>query len=103
MKKYKHYFAQLLGTREGWPQNMTAEEEKIMAAHFEYLKNLVKQGRVLMAGPVFDPVFGLVILQVEGEELARELMDNEPSVTGGIHTYTLSEMRVSLMADNFAR
>ncbi len=98
MKEYKDYFVQLLGTREDWPNNMTAAEEETMAEHFVYLKELVEQGRVLMAGPVFDPVFGLVILRSESEEEARKLMENEPSVAGGIHTYTISEMRVSLLA-----
>ena len=100
MNDFKHYFVQLLGTREGWPQKMTAAEEEIMAEHFVYLKELVGRGQVLMAGPVFDPVFGLVVLRTESEEEARRLMEKEPSVAGGIHTYTLSEMRVSLMADH---
>jgi uncharacterized protein YciI len=98
MDKHKHYFVRLLGTREDWPKNMTAAEEEIMGEHFVYLKELVEKGRVLMAGPVFDPVFGLVILRTQSEKEARKLMDNEPSVAGGIHTYTISEMRVSLLA-----
>lgn len=103
MKELKYYFVRLLGIRENWPDGMTSEEEKTMGAHFEYLKKLVEQGRVLMAGPVFDPVFGLVVLQTENEQEAREIMDNEPSVVGGIHTYTISEMRVSLMAAHMDR
>ena len=77
---------------------MTAEEERIMSEHFNYLKDLVGRGKVLMAGPVFGPVFGLVILRTASEEEAIRLMKNEPSVARGVHTYTISEMRVSLMA-----
>lgn len=69
-----------------------------MDGHFEYLKRLVAGRKVLLAGPCFDPMFGLIILETENEEEARAIMDNEPSVAGGLHTYRLHPMRVSLMA-----
>ena len=93
-----HYLVRLLGTREGWPENMTAEEERIMSEHFEYLKKLTAEGRVLMAGPVFDYKFGLIVLEVESESELEEIMKAEPSVVQGVHTYDKSLMRVSLMA-----
>lgn len=99
MSQPKHYFVQLLGTREGWPENMTPEEEKVMTDHFYYLKDLVKKKKVYLAGPVFDPVFGLIILSVDSEAEARELMDKEPSVAAGVHTYEMHEMRASLLVD----
>lgn len=95
----QHYFVQLLGTREGWPEDMTPEEEKIMSEHFEYLKKLVAKKKVYMAGPVFDAKFGLIVLAVTSEAEAREIMDKEPSVKAGVHTYTLSTMRASLLVD----
>ena len=97
MSEVKEYFVRLLGSREGWPSDMTAEEQRIMSEHFEYLKDLVKEKKVLMAGPCFDPVFGLIILRVSSREEAVAIMDNEPSVKQGVHTYDLNEMKVSLM------
>ena len=99
VSEVKEYFVRLLGTREGWPNDMTAEEQRIMSEHFEYLKDLVDKKKVLMAGPCFDPVFGLIVLRVDSREEAVSIMDNEPSVKQGVHTYDLNEMRVSLMAD----
>jgi uncharacterized protein YndB with AHSA1/START domain/uncharacterized protein YciI len=94
----KHFFVRLQGTRPGWPEGMTEAEERIMEAHFVYLRTLTWQGKCLLAGPVFgDPVFGLVVLQVADEAEARALMDAEPSVTSGVHTYTLSPMSASLL------
>jgi uncharacterized protein YciI len=94
------YFVRLLGTRPGWPDNMTAIEEKIMAEHFEFLKRLTESGKVLMAGPCFaKPPFGLIILNVADEAEARSIMDVEPSVTGGVHTYDMAPLRVALMAE----
>ncbi|MDD4053202.1 MAG: YciI family protein [candidate division Zixibacteria bacterium] len=99
MAGLRHFFVELLGTRPDWPENMTAEEEQVMDVHFDYLKRLVAERKVLLAGPCFDPVFGLIILQTETDEEAVAIMDHEPSVTGGLHTYRLHPMRVSLMAD----
>ena len=95
-KKYD-YFVKLLGTRPGWPEKMTPDEERIMDDHFAYLKDLSARGKVLMAGPCFEPVFGLIILRTDSEQEAVDLMDSEPSVMHGVHTYELHPMRVSLM------
>ncbi len=94
----KQYLARLLGTRPDWPNDMTSNEERIMGEHFVYLRDLTLKKKVLMAGPHFQPVFGLIILQVADEAEARQIMNSEPSVTQGVHTYELSEMRVSLFA-----
>lgn len=98
-----HFFAQLKGTRPGWPEEMTADEERIMGEHFVYLKELVAKKKVIAAGPVFNPVFGLVILQVASETEARDIMDREPSVLAGVHTYELSPMVLSLLASHVAQ
>ncbi|MCP4581923.1 MAG: hypothetical protein GY839_09905 [candidate division Zixibacteria bacterium] len=96
----QHYFVKLLATRDGFAENMTAEEERIMEEHFAYLKELVAKKKVLLAGPVFNSVFGMVILEVYSEAEALEIMSKEPSVTQGVLTYKMSPMRASLMADN---
>lgn len=100
MSQPKHYFVKLIGTRPNWPDNMTADEEKIMSAHFMYLKKLVHDRKVITAGPVFDPIFGLIILQVESKDEALEIMSKEPSVVGGLHTYEMAAMRLSLLCEN---
>jgi len=93
----KYYFVELLGTREGWPEIMTEKEQQVMAEHFEYLKSLTAQSKVLMAGPVFGK-FGLIILKVYSEDEARQIMADEPSVKQGVHKYTMTPMIASLMA-----
>ena len=100
MEKKLHYFIRLLGKRPGWPEDMTPAEEEIMAEHFEYLKKLVAEKRVVMAGPVWKPTFGLMILRVDSEAEARDIMRNEPSVSKGLHTYEMQPMILSLLMDN---
>lgn len=94
-----HYFVQLLGTRADWPDNMTIDEENIMQEHFLYLQDLVKRKKVIAAGPVTGDAFGLVLLQVASEDEARTIMENEPSIIGGVHTYKIQPMVLSLLAD----
>jgi uncharacterized protein YndB with AHSA1/START domain/uncharacterized protein YciI len=104
MAQPMHFLVQLNGTREGWPEDMSEREARIMGEHFVYLQNLMHEGKVLLAGPVMDPVWGLVALEVESEREARDIMDAEPSVAGGVHTYTLHPFSASLLSgrDRFA-
>lgn len=91
------YIVFLKGTRDGWPNNMTGDEEKIMEAHFVYLQNLMHEGKLLLAGPSLDLLRGIVVLQVADEAEARRIMDSEPSVVGGVHTYELHKFVASLL------
>ncbi len=100
MDKKQHYFVKLLGKRPGWPEDMTPEEEEIMGKHFDYLKDLVAKKRVVLAGPVVNPTFGLIILRVESEAEARDIMKSEPSVSKGLHNFEMQPMILSLLMDN---
>lgn len=98
-EKKQQYMVRLLGTRDGWPENMSAEEQKIMEEHYQYLKDLTIKKKVIMAGPVFDPVFGLIVFNTMPRNELQAIMDKEPSVAGGVHTYEISPMRVSLLVN----
>ena len=89
--KTQHYFIELHGTRDGWPDNMTPAEQQVMTEHYLYLRDLAVKGKVLMAGPVFGN-FGMIVLAVYSEAEAKEIMAQEPSVTKGVHTYTMGVM-----------
>ncbi len=99
MERPEQYLVELIGTRPTWPDDVTPEELKIMSKHFQYLKRLTHDKKVITAGPVFDFKFGLIILQVASEQEAHEIMDTEPSVVAGLHTYKMSKMNVSLLCD----
>ena len=91
------YIVYLKGTRETWPDDMTADEEEIMGKHFVYLQNLMYEGKMLLAGPSQGLKVGLVVLNVADEAEARRIMDVEPSVAGGVHTYELYPFVASLL------
>jgi len=94
----QYFLVELHGKRPGWPGDMTEAEGAIMSEHFAYLKALTAKGTVLCAGPVNEQ-WGLIILKVASEAEARAIMDSEPSVAKGLHTYKLAPMTVSLLAD----
>jgi uncharacterized protein YndB with AHSA1/START domain/uncharacterized protein YciI len=91
-----NFIVQLHGTRPDWPENLTEHEERVMQEHYSWLVNLMHERRMLLAGPT-DGLYGLIVLEVEHEEEARQLMEREPSVVAGVHAYTLHPFVASLL------
>ena len=82
--------------------NWTDQENKIVQNHFEELQRLQKIGKLILAGRTLDmdsSGFGIVILEVDSEEEARMLMENDPAVKEGIMTATLFPYRVALIRE----
>ncbi|GAB4318610.1 MAG: hypothetical protein Kow0074_07900 [Candidatus Zixiibacteriota bacterium] len=92
-----HFIAHLKGTRASWPDDMTQSEDSVMTEHFVYLQSLMYDRKVLLAGPSMGLRAGIVVLQVSDEGEARAIMDKDPSVVAGLHTYELYDFRASLL------
>ena len=75
----------------------TPLEEEVMEAHFQYLKQAVKEGAVLLAGPCLDETFGVVVLTAESEDEARDFMLRDPAVKSNVMMAELHPMKISLM------
>lgn len=93
----QQFFVRLIPPRNDWPESMTPAEQAAMSDHFEYLKKLTSEGKVLIAGPCFKPTFGVAVLETESEAEAREIMQNDPSVVRQINTFEIQPMRVALL------
>jgi len=90
----KKYFALYLNpSRPNFAQTMTDEERNIMLRHIEYWKGYLKQGIMLVFGPVMDPkeVYGLGIVAVDDETQLAHLIENDPA--SKINTYEYFPMR----------
>ncbi|WP_114939036.1 YciI family protein [Mucilaginibacter endophyticus] len=87
----KHYVIKLTGKRPTFPNDMTEDERIIMQAHSEYLKGKMKEGLVLIFGPVFDPkgVYGLGIVVVDDETQVQEIIANDPATALGTYEVAL--------------
>jgi uncharacterized protein YciI len=82
----KHFYAVIKPYRKDFILNPTEKETAIMESHFLYLKNLLENNKLYLAGPTLiesDP-FGLIILETETEEEAKELLRKDPSIKSGI-------------------
>jgi len=78
----------------------TEAEKTIVQIHFERLQSLQEEGKVILAGRTLnmDPTgFGLVILEVDSEEEARQLMKQDPTVKEGMMTAQLFPYRVAVL------
>ncbi len=78
--------------------DMQPEDEAAMGAHFEYLKQALADGILLLAGPMLDQTFGVGLLRVESEAEAQAFIQNDPSVKAGVQRPELHPMRLSLWA-----
>ena len=72
-------------------------KEKI-AEHFEYLRSLLKDGILTMAGRFSEVLIGLVMIEAESRESALEIMKNDPAVKAGIFHAELYPWSIALQA-----
>lgn len=78
----------------------TEQESAIISQHFNYLKDFLDRGVVLLAGRTLntdESSFGIVIFEAGSEEAAQALVDNDPAVSQGVMRAELFPYRVALM------
>jgi uncharacterized protein YciI len=94
------YIYVLKPTRLGMLIESTPEEDEIVGRHFDHLKALNEQGVMILVGRTLntdDTTFGIVIFEAEDESAARQIMESDPAVIGGVMTAALYPYRVALM------
>jgi uncharacterized protein YciI len=82
----------------------TEHEAAILDEHFAYLKDLVEQGALLLAGRTLnaDPsTFGIAVLVAGSGDDARRIMENDPAVRGRVMRAELFPFRVALAAKDW--
>lgn len=103
MTQLPQYLYTVQPTRPGFLEASTEEEDRIVSDHFGYLQQLTAEGTCLLAGRTLntDPSsFGLVILQADSEEIAREIMKGDPAVRAGVFRAQLFPYRVALASES---
>jgi len=76
----------------------TPEETDAAERHFQRLKAMLADGRLVLAGRTLEEVpFGIVVFEAETEDEARAIMEGDPAVREGVMTATLHPYRVALM------
>lgn len=84
---------------------MTPAEGALMAQHGAYLNDLLEKGKLIVAGPVFDPAgaFGIAILEVESAEEAQQITAHDPTVLAGLNTCDAVPMNAGVMRGSLRR
>lgn len=84
--------------RENFAATMTAEEERAWGIHFERLKRLLAEGTLIMAGPTLGRInTGIAVIEAPDEATARQIMDEDPTITSGYATGELRGFQLSLL------
>ena len=81
--------------------NWTEKEAEIVSEHFNRLKNLQDEGKLILAGKTDaenDVGFGIVIFKAKNIIEAKKIMDNDPAVIKGIMTAELNNYKVALIS-----
>jgi uncharacterized protein YciI len=73
-------------------------EEKI-SEHFNYLKSLLENGQLTMAGRFSEVLIGLVMIEAESTEVALEIMKNDPAVQAGVFHAELYPWSIALRSE----
>ena len=99
MAEQQHFLFMIHPVRgQAFYDDMQPHEAEAMSAHFEYLKQALADGKLLLAGPMLDQTFGVGLLRVESEEAAWAFMRNDPSVKANVQRPELHPMKLSLWA-----
>lgn len=89
----KHFFLKLNPPRPSFTADMTDQERKIMQEHVAYWSKYVKEGIIIVLGPVFDPKggYGIAVAEVDSREQLDKLIEKDPA--NGLNTYEVYPMR----------
>lgn len=84
--------------RAEMPFEPTDEESRIVGEHYEYLKRLRAEGRLVLAGPSALPgdTFGLGIFDQDDRADVEAIVAADPAVTGGIMTAEIRPYRIAV-------
>ncbi len=92
-----HFIYLLHPNKKNFNETINDEERKIISDHFNYLKRLLEEGKLVLAGPTLDATFGISIFEAENEESAKTIMQNDPAIQKNVMTAELYPFRISLM------
>ena len=99
MADSQYFFYKLVAPRASFHLDMNDDEKSAMAQHMQYWAALTEKRISVLYGPVFDPagVWGLAVIEVNSEEGAREVGENDPAVSSGVCKFELLPMQIGMI------
>jgi uncharacterized protein len=83
--------------------NWTKEDKTVLERHFARFQEAAKSGQLILAGRTKEPgdkTFGIAIFEASDEEAARNFMQADPAIAGGLMTAELHPFAVALERKN---
>jgi uncharacterized protein YciI len=75
--------------------------EQDLFEHGYYMKRLLEEGKLLLAGPFTDNSGGQVILKAEDENEVKEILSHDPAIIKNIFSYELKTWNIRFNALTF--
>ena len=79
---------------------LTPGEQATMEKHWDYVKDLIAQGKIIMSGAAIDGTIGVIIFRVDSAEEARRYFYNDPAVIAGIGYPELHPFQIGHITTN---
>ena len=92
----KYYLIEYKPPRDTFKDDATPEESAIIGEHFEYLKKLEADGRLLLAGRTDDAHIGIALVKADNQEEADDILKNDPAVSNNIFSGRISLFSMAL-------
>ncbi len=88
------FLFRLIPPRADFAQTMTPDEQRAMTEHMDYWQRLLRDGRVVVYGPVADPegVWGMGVLRAADRAEVLEIGNRDPSILAGVNTFEVFEI-----------
>ncbi len=94
-----HFLYLIRPPRPTFLTDMTDDERAIMFRHQVYLKTLLDQGKLLLAGPSLDGAFGVAVFTIDEAAEAEQIMKNDPAVSSGLVTPSMHPVFAGIRRD----
>jgi uncharacterized protein YciI len=84
--------------RDDFAATMSDEEADVWGSHWERIKRLYAEGRIVLVGPTLGHHnTGICVFEAPDETAARAFMNEDPAIASGIGRGELRPFRVSLL------
>ena len=84
--------------RSNFAATMTPEERAVWSRHFERFERLLQEGVIILVGPTLGETnTGIAVFEAPDEEVARRIMEEDPTISSGIARGELRPFRISLL------
>ena len=111
----RHWVYFVRPARAGFFDKPTPEETRVVDDHAQYIRRMLEEGRLVVAGPAFDPAYypdsgghgaplemptpGIVIFRAPDLTEAKRIMESDPAVRAGVFMARLNAFKLAFIRE----